>query len=75
MAKPSKKFTDLPPRQRLIASGVMLISISLVVAAERDLSHRKPPELRGNKLLWRVLCLNALGAIAYFRWGLRPAGA
>ncbi len=59
----------------MIASGVMLVSISLVVAAERDLSHRKQSELRGNKLLWRVLCLNALGAIAYFRVGRRPAAA
>ncbi len=75
MAKPGKKFKDLPRRQRLIASGVMLVSISLVIAAERDLSHRKPTELRGSKLLWRLVCLNALGAIAYFRWGRRVAGA
>jgi hypothetical protein len=75
MAKPRKKFKDLPPRQRMIASGLMLVSLSLVVAAERDLSHRKPAELRGSRLLWRVLCLNALGAIAYFRWGRRTAGA
>jgi hypothetical protein len=74
MAKPGKKFKDLPPRQRLIASGVMLLSLSLVIAAERDLSHRQPADLRGNKLVWRLVCLNALGAIAYFRWGRRAGG-
>jgi len=59
------------PRRRLLASVLIAISLVLVAAAERDLQRRPPAEVRGSKLMWRLLCLNALGAVGYLRWGRR----
>jgi hypothetical protein len=66
-----KKFRDLSPPQRLVAVVVAAVSLGLVTAAERDLQRRPAGEVHGKKWLWRVACLNALGAVAYFRWGQR----
>ena len=57
--------------------AIVLITISLwlVAMAERDIGRRGKDEVRGNRFLWRVVSLNALGAISYFRWGRRAAEA
>ena len=54
--------------------GLIVAALLLVGAAERDLQHRPVDQVRGGKLLWRLLCLNAVGAAGYLRWGRRPAG-
>ena len=69
--KNKKKVKDLSPPQRLLAMVVAAVSLGLVTAAERDLQRRPSGEVRGSKWLWRVACLNAIGALAYFRWGQR----
>jgi hypothetical protein len=51
------------------ATGLIAISLATVALAERDLQRRPPNEIRGSKLLWRVVSLNALGALAYLKWG------
>jgi hypothetical protein len=65
------KLTELPPGRRFAAILGLTVSLVIVGVAQRDLQRRSDEELRGPKLLWRVLCLNALGALAYFRWGRR----
>jgi hypothetical protein len=60
-------------RRRLVAAIVIAVSLVLVIAAERDIQRRPEAELRGNKLLWRIACLNAIGALNYFGWGRRGA--
>ena len=67
----SKSFKDLSPRQRVLASVLIAVSLGLVAAAERDLQRRPAAQVRGSKHLWRLVCLNALGAVGYFRWGRR----
>jgi hypothetical protein len=59
------------PRQRVLAGVLIVISLGVVTAAERDLRRRPAAEVRGDKRLWQVACLNAMGAVAYFRWGRR----
>ncbi len=59
--------------RRLVAAIVIAVSLVLVIAAERDIQRRPATEMRGNKLLWRIVCLNAIGAINYFGWGRRHA--
>jgi hypothetical protein len=40
------------------------------VLAERDIHRRPAADIRGNKALWRVVCLtNTVGPLIYFRWG------
>lgn len=70
-----KSFKDMSPMQRVVTLVLIGISLGMVTAAERDLQRRAPDEVRGHKWLWRILCLNALGAIGYFRWGRQAAGA
>jgi hypothetical protein len=70
MAK-SKKWKDLSPPQRATAVGVLAVALPLIAAAQRDLQRRPESEVRGPKWIWRLVCLNGLGALAYFRLGRR----
>jgi hypothetical protein len=67
----SKSFRDLSPAERVLVLVLITVSAAVVGAAERDLQRRPAEEVRGSKPLWRLLCLNALGAISYLRWGRR----
>jgi hypothetical protein len=66
-----KRFKDLSPTGRMGASVLFAVGLLLVVAAERDIQRRPASELRGGRLVWRLVCLNALGALGYFFFGRR----
>jgi hypothetical protein len=70
-----KELQALPPGRRLVAVVALVVSLILVTAAERDLQRRPPEEVVGHKAIWRLVSLNALGALAYFRFGRRRAVA
>ncbi len=57
------------PGQRLVAAVLIAVSLALVTVAERDLHRRPDAEVRGDKRLWRLVCLNAIGAVGYLLWG------
>jgi hypothetical protein len=61
----------LSPARRFWALLVLAISLGLVAAAQRDLQVRPADQVRGSRLVWRVVCSNALGALAYFGFGRR----
>jgi hypothetical protein len=67
----STKFSELSPRERAAAVAVGAVAVVIVVTAERDLHQRPADEIRGGKWIWRVVCLNAVGALAYLGWGRR----
>jgi hypothetical protein len=69
-----KRFSELSPAARASTVAVLGVSLGLVAAAQRDLHARVDSEIRGSKTLWRLVCLNALGAVSYLSWGRRPAG-
>jgi hypothetical protein len=73
VSQPKKKLSERSPAKRLCMAVVFVAALVLVFAAERDIQHRPAEQVRGRKLFWRVVCLNALGAASYFRWGRRPA--
>ena len=56
---------------RIAAFTTLAVSLVIVAAAERDLQGRSAAQVRGDKRIWRLVCLNAMGALAYFRWGRR----
>ena len=56
---------------RIAAFTTLAVSLVIVAAAERDLQGRSAVQVRGDKRIWRLVCLNAMGALAYFRWGRR----
>jgi hypothetical protein len=68
-----KKFSELSPAGRVWTVVLILASLVLVGAAERDIQRRQAGEVEGNKLIWRLVSLNALGALSYFAWGRRTS--
>ena len=74
MSRSSRKpFKERSPVRRLWAVALIVLSLGLVTAAERDIQRRPADQVHGSKLFWRLACLNALGAVGYFRWGRRTA--
>jgi hypothetical protein len=71
---PKKQFKEYSPAKKLWIAGLVAVSLGVVAAAERDLQRRPADQVRGSKLLWRLVCLNALGSASYFRWGRRVGG-
>jgi hypothetical protein len=69
------RFDKLSPQGQQLAVVGLAASLAVVAAAERDLHHRPAAEVRGSKLVWRLVCLNALGALAYFKAGRLPPAA
>ena len=65
------RFRALSPARRLGVSILMVISLGLIASAQRDIQRRPADQVRGSKLIWRLVCLNALGAFVYLRWGRR----
>ncbi|HEX3801904.1 MAG TPA: hypothetical protein VHV75_03600 [Solirubrobacteraceae bacterium] len=51
------------------ATSLIAVSLGIVAVAERDIHNRPSGEIRGSKLLWRLVSLNALGALSYLKWG------
>ncbi len=72
MSKAVEQLKQRSPGQRFWAGLVLAVSLVLVTAAERDIHQRPDDQLRGNRWVWRLVCLNALGAVNYFAWGRRP---
>ena len=73
MPKSKTRFKDRSPSQRSVAVVVIAASLAIVAAAEGDLQRRPAEQVRGSKVLWRLVSLNALGSLSYFRWGRRRA--
>jgi hypothetical protein len=71
VARSKKRFSEYSPAQRFWIAALGAVSLGLVAAAERDIQRRPADQVRGSKLPWRLLCLNAIGAASYFRWGRR----
>ena len=68
-----QKFADLPAPRRALIVGLAAVQIGLFVAAQRDLTLRRPDQVRGSKTRWRLLAfINFFGPLAYFRWGRLP---
>ena len=56
---------------RIAVYATRAVALPIIAAAQRDLVRRAPSQVRGDKRIWHLICLNALGALAYFRWGRR----
>ena len=73
MSKLISAFRGLSAVKRAAVVAVTAWNLSLIVAAQRDLSRRTSDEIRGSKWIWRLVCLtNTVGPLVYFRWGRRP---
>ena len=75
MSRSKKKLSEYSPAKRLWLGIVFAVSLAIVAVGERDIQRRPAEQVRGSKLFWRLVCLNALGTLGYFRWGRRPSPA
>lgn len=71
-----KKWSELSPMARFGTIVAAVVQLTLLIAAQRDISRRPAEEIRGSKALWRVASLvNFIGPGTYFVVGVkrRPA--
>lgn len=74
MAHGKKSWSDLTPGQRRAAVVAAVVEAVVTGAALRDLARRRPDQVRGPKLVWRLCCaVQPVGPIAYFLVGRRSA--
>jgi hypothetical protein len=66
-----QRWSELSSRQKATILGIVALQAVLAAAAQRDLSSRTAGQVRGPKIVWRVLTTNTLGALAYFVAGRR----
>jgi hypothetical protein len=71
MTRATKSYKEMSTASRARALLLVATSAAVVAAAEWDIHNRPASEVRASKPLWKLVCLNALGAIGYFRWGRR----
>jgi len=65
-----------PDRRRNLLIVALLVHAVLVFLGWRDLSRRTDEQVRGPKLLWRILiALNSGNSIAYWTIGRKRAAA
>jgi hypothetical protein len=47
-----------------------VVQVTLLAAAQIDITKRQSDEIRGSKVIWRLICLvNFIGPILYFAFG------
>ena len=64
-----QRWAELSGRQKGTILGLVAVQAVLVAAAQRDLSSRGAGQVRGPRILWRILTTNTIGALAYFTAG------
>lgn len=66
----SRQWKRLSPPQRTMMVAGAVVQVTLFAAAQIDITKRSQDEIRGPKLLWRLICLvNFIGPILYFAVG------
>lgn len=66
----TKQWKRLSPSQRTVMVAGAVVQVTLLAAAQIDITRREADEIRGPKLLWRLICLvNFIGPILYFAIG------
>ncbi|MEC5181482.1 hypothetical protein [Arthrobacter sp. CG_A4] len=73
-----KSWKELSPMAKFGTVTAAVVQLSLLVAAQRDISRRPAEQIRGSKAMWRMATLvNFIGPGSYFTFGVirRPAGS
>lgn len=70
----TRQWKHLSSTQRMGIIAGAVVQISLLAAAQYDLSHRSDDEVRGSRLFWRLFVfINFVGPLTYFAIGRRMA--
>ena len=72
MKRQKKTWKELSPMAKFGTVMAAVVQLSLLVAAQRDISRRPAAEIRGSKALWRAATLiNFVGPGSYFTFGVK----
>lgn len=72
MAK--KTWKEMSPAARAGMVAVGIAQISLMLAAQRDISRRPAEQINGPKVAWRMAAfINFIGPMGYFVFGRKRA--
>ena len=67
-----KAWKDLSPTAKFGTISAAIVQLSLLVAAQTDITRRPAAEIRGSKTMWRVATLvNFVGPGSYFTFGVK----
>ena len=67
-----KKWNELSPIARFGTIAAAIVQLSLLVAAQTDISRRPSAQIRGSKAMWRLATLvNFIGPATYFAFGVK----
>lgn len=70
------KWKDMPPQARVGMVLVGAIQLTLLLAAQRDISRRPAEQITGSKTMWRLATLvNFIGPGSYFAFGRKKLPA
>jgi len=67
----NRRYSEMGTAGKAAVLLITAISLLIVGRAERDIAHRDADEVRGSRAVWRLVSLNAIGAVAYLRFGRR----
>lgn len=71
-----KTWKELSPMAKFGTITAAAVQLSLLIAAQRDISHRPAEQIRGSKMLWRLATLvNFVGPGSYFTFGVKRGPA
>jgi hypothetical protein len=67
-----KKWNELSPMARVGTITAGIVQLSLLVAAQTDITRRPAAQIRGSKAMWRLATLvNFIGPATYFTFGVK----
>ena len=61
-------YRGLPVWARILLWPVLVLEAVLIFLAERDIQRRPASEIRGPKLLWRIIATQNIVGPAAFHW-------
>jgi hypothetical protein len=69
-----KEWSQLSSDQQTMVVAAAVVQLTLLAAAQIDLTRRSDDQIRGRKWVWRIITLiSFIGPIAYFLFGRRKA--
>ncbi|KUM37761.1 hypothetical protein AR539_06655 [Arthrobacter sp. EPSL27] len=71
-----KAWKELSPMAKFGTITAAVVQLSLLVAAQTDITRRPANQIRGSKAMWRVATLiNFVGPGSYFTFGVKRHSA
>lgn len=72
MKAQKKAWNELSPMAKVGTITAAVVQLSLLIAAQKDISRRPAEQIRGGKALWRMATLvNFVGPGSYFTFGIK----